>query len=166
VTPEEAEGVLSAVQAELGKETRVELGAITRHLIQRFAISVGETNPLYHDHEYARSQGYDDVIAPPTMVSSILVWEPGPPEPALRVDGTVVDNIVPVQGFRRMGGGQTLEFVSSVVAGDQIIMVRRLVDVVTKETRNGLLVLIGSEKRYLNQEGQVRVICRETLIVR
>lgn len=163
---EEAMSVVEAVQAQINEETEIVLGGVDALMMKRYATAVGDVNPIYVDREAAQKAGYPDIIAHPNFLTAILVWESGPQEHLLRMDGTVLDGFVPSKGFRRMGGGQHLKLVSPVIPGDQIRMKRKLISAEMKEANSGLLVLIGTEKTYLNQDDQIRVICRETLIVR
>lgn len=155
-------------QAYRGYADRQQLGVVTREHIQRFAISVGDLNPLYFDEEYARQAGYQGIMAPPTYLTAVLGWEAGPPEAELRADGTAYADaaLIPLPGARLMGGGQDLEFIQPVCPGDEVTMERRLVDVERREGRSGVLTLLKTEKRYSNQRGELLVVCRETLIVR
>ena len=43
-------------------EVEVEKGAI-----RKFALAIGDDNPLYFDRDYAVRHGYDDILAPPTF---------------------------------------------------------------------------------------------------
>ena len=43
---------------------------ITRESIADYARSVQNTNPIYFDDEAAKAEGYDSVVAAPTMVLS------------------------------------------------------------------------------------------------
>jgi acyl dehydratase len=51
--------------AAIGKSYAPVAYAVGREKIREYALAVGETNPLHHDVEHAREQGYRDVVAPP-----------------------------------------------------------------------------------------------------
>jgi acyl dehydratase len=48
---------------------------VTRGDIRRFALAIGDPNPLYLDPEAAKAAGYPDVIAPPTFLISASTGE-------------------------------------------------------------------------------------------
>ena len=58
-----------AVRSQIGREASYtapeELG---RAAIRYFALAIGDDNPLRTDVEHARSAGYADVVAPPTLI--------------------------------------------------------------------------------------------------
>ena len=51
-----------------------------RAAIRYFAAAVGDANPLYTDAAYAREHGYDDVIAPPTLLAETNQYVTGAPD--------------------------------------------------------------------------------------
>ncbi len=51
-----------------------------RAAIRYFAAAVGDANPLYTDPAYAREHGYDDVIAPPTLLAETNQYVTGAPD--------------------------------------------------------------------------------------
>ncbi len=152
----------------IGYTDHQHLGIVTAEHLQRFAIAVGDLNPLYFDDEAARRAGYPGIVAPPNYLSSIFGWGAGPAEKDLREDGTMPTDVafIPLPGARLMGGGQELEFVQPVRPGDEITLERRLVDVERREGRSGVLTLLKTEKRYMNQRSELLLICRETIIAR
>ena len=58
----------------VASEFPVEKGAILM-----FARAVGDTNPIYHDEDYAASTEMGGVIAPPTFVQSAAQFDPDYP---------------------------------------------------------------------------------------
>lgn len=141
------------------------LGEVTRLMIQRYAIAVGDLNPLYFDDDYARACGYPGIIAPPNFLTAILGWEAGPAESELLEDGTERSVLVPeIEGLRLMGGGQSLTFGQPVRAGDVITARRKLVDLYQREARFGVLTFAVSDIVYTNQRNEHLVTCRETVI--
>ncbi len=164
----DVERILQVAQAEIGHETEQYLGECTRLLIERFAVAIDDRDPLYRDTAYARSLGYPDVIAPPTMLTSIRGWDAGPFPDELREDGSAAELAAhaPGEGFRRMGAGQKLRLVTPVVAGDRISMRRKLVAAYAKRGRSGNLVFLETENVYVNQNQEVRAIHTRTEILR
>jgi acyl dehydratase len=161
--------VAERLKQDLGSKREEYLGEITRLLIRRYALSIGDDNPLYHDEEFARGQGYEDIVAPPNMLASIIDWGVGAPESDLRRDGTSHGDETPAieeEGVRVMGGGEKMRFHKPVVAGTEVKLTSKLTDVSTKEGRRGLLTLLVFDNTYTDQHGDVLCVCTRTVIVR
>lgn len=159
---------IETMKRSIGKEYQYSMGSVDRLAMQRYAVAVGDRNPLYFDREFARQHGYKDIIAHPNYIPAILGWEAGPWEDRLRSDGThklPSDEMIP-EGARLMGGGQDLELVAPVYPGDQIDVVLKIKDVYTKEARSGTLVFFIREKEYRNQQNELLLVCTDTLIIR
>jgi acyl dehydratase len=161
--------VAERLKQELGNKREEYLGEITRLLIRRYALSIGDDNPLYHDDDFARNHGYDDIVAPPNMLASIVDWGVGAPESDLRRDGTAHrDDLLAIEEeeVRVMGGGEKMHFHKPVVAGTEVTLTSELTDVSTKEGRKGLLTLLVFDNTYTDQHGNVLCVCTRTVIVR
>lgn len=161
--------VTKRLKQELGSKREKRLGMITHQLIKRYALAVGDDNPLYHDEVFARSLGYEDIVAPPNMLASIVGWGVGAPEPALRRDGTSgCDEILAIEeeGIRVMGGGEKMRFHKPVVAGTEVALTSELIDVSMKEGKKGPLTLLVFDNTFTDQHGDVLCVCVRTVIVR
>src|SRR5699024_5899779 len=73
-------------KATVGTVVATATGAVVQRDWQRWAVSVGEDNPLYFDPEYARQHGYADVICPPLYVQYAILGVT--PLETLRKDGS------------------------------------------------------------------------------
>ena len=51
--------------------TPEEVGAAS---IRKFALAIGDTNPLYYDKDYAGKSPYGGIIAPPTFVCETMQY--------------------------------------------------------------------------------------------
>jgi acyl dehydratase len=150
---------------EMRPEQVRQLGEITALMFQRYAVAVGDLNPIYFDDAAARAAGYAGVVAPPNFLTSVLGWEPGPPEADLMEDGNERKVVIAeIEGLRLMGGGQELTFGQPVRPGDVVTARRKLVDVYQREAKFGLLTFAISDIVYTNQRGEHLVTCRETVI--
>src|SRR5438067_10538092 len=76
----------------IGREyTASETYEVSRELIRRFALAIGDANPAYADIEAAKSLGYPDVIAPPTFLTVLGFRSSSPVEdPALGLNYSLV----------------------------------------------------------------------------
>lgn len=141
------------------------LGEVTALMFQRYAIAVGDLNPIYFDDGAARAAGHPGVVAPPNFLTSVLGWEPGPSEPDLLEDGTEAGILAPeIHGLRLMGGGHELTFGRPVRPGDVVTARRKLVDLYQREAKFGILIFSVSDIVYTDQRGERLVTCRETVI--
>ncbi len=141
------------------------IGEITALMFQRYAIAVGDLNPIYFDDAAARAAGYPGIVAPPNFLTSVLGWDAGPAEPDLLEDGTERAVLVPeIEGLRLMGGGHELAFGQPVRPGDVVTARRKLVDLYQREAKFGLLTFAVSDIVYTNQRDEHLVTCRETVI--
>lgn len=161
--------ITEEARAFIGKEDTVCLGEVTLCGIQRYAVAVGDINPLYFDEEWARRSAYGGIIAPPNFLTAIIGWGSGPSEAELGPDGLPpADELrLPLRGVSRaMGAGQELEFLVPVRPGDRFTRISKIVDMAERGGRSGRFVLITTEQRYVNQKGEVAVICRSSTIMR
>jgi len=134
---------------------------IGRATIRRFAVAVGDPNPLYRDEEFARKTRYGGIIAPPTMIFE-LNYNIGV---ELEEDGGYADRITlppPLTNFVR--GGNEYEIFQPVRPTDKITVKRKISEIYEKKGKTSTLVFVIIEIRYINQEGEFLGTNRETLI--
>ncbi len=167
---------LSQAEALIGDDARAAIGmalnrsegTVRRLEFQRFAAAVGENNPLYFDAEYARTQGYRDVVAPPMYIQYVggTVVELG----QLRPDGLTQrsgSGAVPLpQCPRRMAGGDDYTFHEPLYDGDVITTVRRLVGLEPKVGRSGPFVLMRFHTTVTRADGVLVAEAAGSLIAR
>ena len=121
--------------------------------IRRYAIAIGETNPIHLDRESARTAGYRDVVAPPLFPYVIRMQAYGLVDRAgLDEDGSTSEDVPPLSTRRAMAGETTIELGAPVVAGDVITVRKRLSDLYEKEGRSGPLVFVDMEFTFTNQD--------------
>lgn len=163
------EQVAERLKRDVGSKREKYLGEISHQLIRRYALSIGDDNPLYHDGDFARTHGYEDIVAPPNMLASVIDWGVGTPESDLRRDGTSYSDETPEieeEGVRVMGGGEKMRFHKPVVAGTEVTLTSELADVSTKEGRKGPLTLLVFDNTFTDQRGDVLCVCSRTVILR
>jgi acyl dehydratase len=150
-----------------------QLGVIRALDFQRYAVAVGDLNPIYFDDAAARDAGYPGIVAPPNFLTSIIEWGLGPLRSEMREDGNHRDGMTlkligltkdQLHGLRMMGGGNQIELGQPVRPGDVVTCRRRLVEVYEKPSKMGQLVFIVHENTYINQQGAMLAVCRETNI--
>ena len=135
-----------------------ELGRATIH---RFAVAVGDTNPLYYDEEFARKTRYGGIIAPPTLIFE-LNHDIGD---RILEDGGYADRIIlppPFTSFIR--GGNEYKICQPVRPVDKITMKRKIAEIYEKEGKTGVLVFVIVEMKFFNHKEEHLGTNRETLI--
>lgn len=152
----------------LGQKTITQLGEVTALTIRRYALAVGESNPLYFDTEYARKQGYADIIAPPNLLPSIMEWGVGETEDRLNRDGLSEEFLLPrhFSGIRVMGGGEEMTFYRPVVAGTHVTLCSEVTDTYTKTGSKGELAFLVFTNTYQDRDGETLCVCKRTMIAR
>ena len=72
--------------SQVGTVAATVVAEVNRREWQRWAAAVGDHNPLWFDPDYARAQGYRDVIAPPLFLQYAVLGVT--PLDGLRPDGS------------------------------------------------------------------------------
>jgi acyl dehydratase len=152
------------VSATVGDRKTRHLGVVSELLIRRYAVAIGDANPIYHDRDAARGAGYDDIVAPPNMLAAIVDWSEGPMEEDLAPDGTPNTHSVP--GLRVMGGGEEMELLRPVTANTDLYEEQVILPVVVKEGRSGPLLFVSTLHEIGTSDAVLYNRNRRTIIVR
>jgi acyl dehydratase len=151
------------IRALVGREVTYtapeELG---RAAIRYFATAVGDDNRLYTDAAYARQHGYDDVIAPPT-----LICETNQYAAVARDDEGHAGHSwhLELPNTRQVRGGNSYEFHQPVRPTDRITATWRIRDVAERTTGGGAdMLIVTSRASYTNQRGELLATNEETII--
>jgi len=110
---------------------------LTREAIARFARSIGETNPLYFDEEFARTTRHGAIIAPPS-IHIYLIFACTPETDWMRTPGTI-------------NAGQVWSYNIPARAGDTIRLEARALDRFIKKDR----LFVVHDNTFFNQHGDV-----------
>lgn len=139
---------------------------ITAKESRRFALAVGDANPIYVDESAAREAGYRGLVVPPAF----LAWALAPCRPLdeVREDGLyrARGKRVRLRVKRMMFGGEEWEYLAPVYAGDTVTAAVRLESLVEKQGSAGPFVLQTTETRYTNQDGVLVARARRRGIAR
>ncbi|WP_445169099.1 MaoC family dehydratase [Mycolicibacterium sp. Dal123E01] len=153
--------------ARVGTVAATATGEVIRRDWQRWAAAVGDDNPLWFDPEYARANGYRDVICPPLYLQYAILGVS--PLSSLRPDGSsgaVSGSLAFPRAPRRMAGGESTAFHLPAYHRDEIEMVRTIESVVEKEGRSGRFVLVTWHTVYRNQHGELVAEASTSMIAR
>lgn len=151
------------IRARLGETRRYtapeELG---RAAIRYFARAIGDDNPLYTDDGYARTHGYDGVVAPPTLILETGQYTDLPRD-ADGYSGHAWGIEVP--DTRVVRGGNSYVFHQAVRPSDVVTATWTLTGLSEHVTRSGAPILVvTSEAHYTNQHGDSLATNTETII--
>lgn len=142
---------LAEAEKSVGAAGPINTLQVEASAIRRFAEAVGDPNPLYYDHEFARTTRWGGIIAPPTFLCVLM-----PPLP-----------IPPIEyGSSRLNGGTLYQSFLPVRPGDVISGQTRLAEVRAVQARSGAMLIQEREFSYVNQNGATVCIGRGTVIQR
>jgi acyl dehydratase len=151
--------------AAIGQTVDQRIGVVYKKEFQRWAAAVGDLNPLYFDEEFARANGFRDVIMPPMFLGQVTNAVVHLSD--LRPDGTPnrgsIDLPLPP---RRMAGGEQNEFFGPIYPGDVLTATRTLANLEEKHGRSGAFVLVSWETTYVNQDGETVAVNVASMIAR
>lgn len=150
------------VRAWIGREVVfVAPDEVSRSSIRAFAMAVGD-DPLYRDDDYARSVGYESVIAPPTFVCETNQFT------GLNADengyaGHLWD--LPVVGCRLIRGGNSYEFDRPLLPTD-LVTVRWVLESIEERTSSAgaRMLVVMSVATFWDDKGDRIARNAETLI--
>jgi acyl dehydratase len=157
----------AATAARVGTVAATATGEVIRRDWQRWAAAVGDDNPLWFDSDYARANGYRDVVCPPLYLQYAILGVS--PLSGLRPDGSsgaVSGSLAFPKAPRRMAGGESTTFHLPAYHRDEIEMVRTIESVVEKEGRSGRFVLVTWHTVYRNQHDELVAEASTSMIAR
>lgn len=151
------------LRAQIGREiTYAAPEAYGSAAFRYFAIAIGDDNPLYVDRDAAAAAGYDDVIAPPTLVCETNQYMTGQPDD----DGYIGHSwALDVPGTRLVRGGHHYTF-GRPLRPDDVVTVTWRIDNMTEKTTSGgrPMLIVTSTATHRSADGEVLATNTETLI--
>jgi len=160
----------------IGDEARALIGQVTFRAQgiarlsegRRYAAAVGDDNPLYWNHRYARLAGYRAAILPPLFTQ--YVTRNSFDLSDIRTDGLGMASDsagVPLPACpRKMAAGIDWHFFDVVYDQDLITQERVLESLEEKSGRTGAFVLVISTNIYTKLDNQLVARSRSTVIAR
>ena len=152
-------------------------GASTVHVergpVSKFARSVTDPNPVYHDLAAAREAGFDSIPAPPTFTfSAASHWGAFPEDQPEDPTGGAGNPMGRLMGDLRKEGGLILhgeqEFVyhKPMQVGETLRREGKIVDLYTKEAKGKTMTFLVTETVFKDDAGDPVVTERFNLIHR
>jgi len=149
----------------VGRLDEPRIMVVEKGSIQRYAQAIGDSNPIYYDEEAAQCAGYRSNPAP----LGFFGW-PAKPSSAMEmgrgIQGQLSMEIAQAGYPGILDGGVEYEISRPICAGDILVAVPRIEDVTARETRAGAMVFRVVATDYINQNGDLTVRARSTLIAR
>jgi acyl dehydratase len=133
-----------------------------RAAIRYFALAVGDDNPLWTDRSFARDHGFEDVVAPPTLLAETNQYMTGHRDD----DGFLGHSWhISVPDTRLVRGGNSYEFAKPAGPDTVVTATWRITDMTERRTSAGLAMLVvTSAASYVDQHGDLLLTNTETLI--
>jgi len=146
----EAQAFLDELIGPLGKavQVQVELGAV-----RRMALCMGNLDPIHFDNAAAQQRGYRGIVAPWP-----LLW-------LYFFTCTIYEHDFPF-GKATVHGADEYEFHEPMIVGDVITVSTAMVAAKLKHGKVGRLGQITSERRFVNQRGELCAVLRTILFRR
>jgi acyl dehydratase len=153
--------------SRVGTVAATATGEANRRDWQRWAAAVDDHNPLWFEPEYARAQGYRDIICPPLFLQYAVLGVTA--LDGLRPDGSsgaASGSLAFPRAPRRMAGGESTTFLGPAYHRDEIKMVRTIESIVEKQGRSGRFVLVTWRTVYRNDRGELLAEATTSMIAR
>ena len=147
--------ITDEMRADICKESEPVTIEVDKTACRMFARSVGYTDPLYYDEEYAKSRGYRSIPAPFAFLGH-PVYNPNAPQ---RLGGYFRTDTP----FKRiLNGGTDINYFDTVCAGDVLTTTSKLADISERQSRLGPMLITVTEFTFRNQYGKVVATMRGT----
>jgi hypothetical protein len=147
--------ITDKMRAEIGKESEPVTLEVDKTACRMFARSVGYTDPLYYDEEYAKSKGYRSIPAPFAFLGH-PIFNPNAPQ---RLGGYFRTDTP----FKRiLNGGTDIECFDTICADDVLTATSKLADISERQSRLGPMLITVTEFTFRNQDGKVVAVMRGT----
>lgn len=150
----------TVVARKVGAEPVSEVG------IRRYVEAHEIDCPLFHDREAARAAGYDDIIAPWSMMLTMAMsayWSPGDPPMKPNVLPPFAWDAVALEGGEMMTNKVELEYFSPLSLGDIVHSEYKITKVTPKRTSVGVGDFVDFEVSFRNQHGKLLAIERTSV---
>ncbi|MFC1822171.1 MaoC family dehydratase N-terminal domain-containing protein [Thermodesulfobacteriota bacterium] len=141
----------------IGKEYPPYTYEVEKCKIREFARAIGEKNPLYHDEEVAREEGFDGIVAPPTFGTVFYVE-----------GGLMYTIIQDVKGdlIKMLQGGQEYQYFKPIHPGMIITAKTKIADIFEKASKAGTMSFVVIETTFTDQADEKVLSEKLTVIFR
>ena len=149
--------ITDELRAAIGRESQPVTYEVDNLGCRQFARSVGYTDPVFFDEEYAKSQGHRGIVAPAGFLGHPIF---NPAKPARGPETPGLD--IPLK--RVLNGGTDIEYLQDVCAGDRLTAATKLSGLTEREGRMGPMLIVETETTFRNDRGETVAVQRGTAI--
>lgn len=149
--------ITDELRAAIGRETPPVTYEVDNLGCRQFARSVGYTDPVFFDEEYAKNQGHRGIVAPAGFLGHPIY---NPARPARGPEITGLD--IPLK--RVLNGGTDVEYRDEICAGDVLTSTMKIADITEREGKMGPMIIVNTESTFKNPAGKTVAIMRGTMI--
>ena len=155
------------VDGLIGREIHRASGEVFKKEFQRWAVAVGDLDPLYFDEAFAHELGHPDVVMPQMFISNVLngVEQLDTLRPDGARNGKGLEQVT-LRTTQQMAGGEETDFHLPAYPGDVLEAVFVLESMRQREGRSGPFVLTTRSVTYTNQSGRTVARTLTTIISR
>ena len=146
------EQTIKELESRVGVEGQPLVYEIEKGLIRRFAVAVGDDNPLWQDEEYAAKSRYGGIVAPPNLILTLGF-------------GGLLKKYIDDPAVTVLHGSTELECHRPVRAGDTISAVSRVKNVRQRQGEAGTMLFVTFDIAYSNQKNEKVAECRQMVII-
>jgi hypothetical protein len=160
-----AEGsiITDEMRAAIGIEGEPYTLEVDKLQVRMFARSVGYTDPIFYDEDFAKSKGYRSLPAPPHYLGT-PIYNPSTADSTFGAPrgagpgGRVQHNLK-----RVLNGGTEIEYRDTICAGDVLTAASKVAELQERQGSLGAMLITITETTYL-RGGDVVAISRGTII--
>jgi len=142
--------ITEEMKAAIGVESEPSVYEIEKEAIRRWTDAIGDQNPLYHDEEFAKKQGYRSLVAPPIFIRHYSF--------PLIQGKTRAHIMIPLK--RQVAGSDGVEVFKTLQAGDKVYQTTKITEIVEKEGRLGKMLIVTSDTLVRSETGEIIAIGR------
>ncbi|HBW35139.1 MaoC family dehydratase N-terminal domain-containing protein [Desulfosporosinus sp. BICA1-9] len=145
---------MSNKNLKVGQEVASFEFTIEKGKLREVALAIGDLNPIYLDSDAAKEIGYQDVVAQPTFGFIMGLWG--------GADFDVLVRELDMNPIKVLHGEQEFLYYDEINPGEVLSAHCKLKNLEEKKS----MYVFGLETEYFNQEGELVLISRSTIIER
>ncbi|MBI2761611.1 MAG: MaoC family dehydratase N-terminal domain-containing protein [Chloroflexi bacterium] len=142
------------MRAVIGVESPPWTLEVDKTAIRMFARSVGYTDPLYYDEDFAKSKGYRSLPAPPHYLGTPIF---NPTTSDATFGGARGGPRVKHNLKRVLNGGTDIEYFDTICAGDVLTASSKVADLAERKGSMGTMLITTTETTYKRGDKVVAV---------
>ena len=131
---------------------------VDKSKIRELTQALGDDNPIFVDDEAAQAAGLPGIVAPPTFPTLFKMWGEGGNRTLIEAMGG--------NPLRVLHGEEEYEYHDLIRPGDLITGQSTVISIDEKEGRSGHLDIAVLETAYRNQQNELVVVARSTIVIR